>query len=242
MQPPLRVLCTALLLGAAGGNAAAQALADGAPTPQPIITLSASATRGVANDRMHAWLRAEAENADAALAASDVNSRMAKALALARNAAGVDASTAGYSTYQVAEQNRPLRWRVSQTLVLEGADFPGLSALVSRLQGSDGLLLSGLDFTVSGASRLVAEDALTQQAIKSWQQRAQNAAQGFGAGGWRAGRVTIQTNDYARPLPMMRAAGIATAAAAPVATEGGSSDITVTVSGEAILDTVRSPR
>jgi predicted secreted protein len=231
-----------LVLGAAGGNAAAQALADGAPTPQPIVTLSASATRSVANDRMHAWLRAEAENADATLAASDVNARMARALARAKGAAGVEASTAGYSTYQVAEQNRPVRWRVSQTLVLESADFPGLSALVSRLQGNDGLLLSGLDFTVSGASRLVAEDALTQQAIRSWQQRAQSAAQGFGAGGWRAGRVTIQTSDYARPPPMMRVAGIANAASAPVAVEGGNSDITVTVSGEAILDTVRSPR
>ena len=142
----------------------------------------------------------------------------------------------------VAETNRPPRWRVTQTLVLEGGDFAALSGLVSKLQGSDGLVLSGLNFTVSTATRRAAEDALTQQAIRNWQQRAQSAAQGFGAGGWRPGRITVQTNDYARPPPMFRTAGVAAASAAPVAVEGGMSDVTVTVSGEAILDTGRAPR
>ena len=80
---------------------------------------------------------------------------------------------------------------------------------------------------------------LAQRAIQNWQQRAQLAVAAFGAGGWRTGRVTVQTNDYARPQPMYRSAGVA-AASAPVAVEGGMSDVTVTVSGEAILDTARS--
>ncbi|MEO8537414.1 MAG: SIMPL domain-containing protein [Betaproteobacteria bacterium] len=220
--------------------AAAQALTD-APTPQPVVTLTASATGNVANDRMHAYLRAESDNADAAQAASDVNARMARALARARAVAGVDASTAGYSSYQLAEANRPTRWRVSQTLLLESADFAALSGLVSKLQASDGLVMTGLSFSVSNATRQAAESGLTQQAIKNWQQRADRAAQGFNAGGWRTGRITIQTNDYGRPQPMFRAAGVA-ASAPPVAVEGGVSDVTVTVSGEAILDTLRAPR
>ena len=236
-----RICITMLLLGAALA-ANAQTVLDIAPTSQPIVTITASATSNVANDRMHAFLRAEADNADAAQAASDVNARMARALSRARSVTGVEASTAGYSSYQVSEPNRPLRWRVAQTLVLESGDFTALSGLVSKLQGTDGLLLSGLNFSVGAATRRAAEDALTQQAIKSWQQRAQSAAQGFGAGGWRAGRITIQANDYARPQPMFRASGVAAASAAPVAVEGGMSDVTVTVSGEAILDTVRGPR
>ncbi len=226
-------------------SAAARAqttLIENAPTPQPVVSVSASATSNVANDRMQAWLRAEADNADAAQAANDVNARMARALSRAKAVTGVDASTAGYSSYPITEQNRPARWRVSQTLVLESADFSALSTLVSKLQGTDGLLLSSLNFSVSPATRRAAEDALTQQAIKSWQQRAQSAAQGFTAGGWRAGRVTIQTNDYGRPQPMFRTGGVAAASAAPVAVEGGTSEVTVTVSGEAILDTVRAGR
>jgi predicted secreted protein len=233
------------LLGIVAAQGHAQSLPtviDVAPTSQPIVTVTASATSNVANDRMTAYLRAEADNADAAAAASDVNGRMARALSRARSVAGVEASTAGYSSYQISEANRPPRWRVAQTLVLEGGDFAALSGLVSRLQGTDGLLLSGLNFTVSPATRHAAEDALTQQAIHNWQQRAQSAAQGFGAGGWRPGRITVQTNDYARPQPMFRSAGVAAASAAPVAVEGGMSDVTVTVSGEAILDTVRAAR
>jgi predicted secreted protein len=236
----LRAICIAALAAAADA-AVAQTVVDGAPTPQPVVGLSASATGSIANDRMHAILRAEAENADATIAANDVNARMGRALARAKATAGVDASTTGYTTYQVSEPNRPPRWRVTQSLAIESADFPALAALVTKLQAQDGMLLSGLDFSVSAAARHAAEDALTQQAIKAWQQRAQAAAQGFGAGGWRTGRVTIQTSDYGRP-PMIRAAGMAAAKSSPVAVEGGSTDVTVTVSGEAILDTVRAPR
>ncbi|HEY7788363.1 MAG TPA: SIMPL domain-containing protein [Casimicrobiaceae bacterium] len=223
-------------------SASAQPLIESAPTPQPVITITASASSDVANDRMHAFLRADADNADAVLAAGDVNARMARALSRAKAVAGVEASTAGYSSYQISEPNRAMRWRVSQTLSLESADFVALSALISKLQAPDGLLLSGLNFSVSPATRRAAEDALTKDAIRSWQQRAQSASQAFGAGGWRTGRVTIQTNDYGRPQPMLKAAGMAAASVAPVSVEGGTSEVTVTVSGEAILDTVRAAR
>lgn len=228
-----------VVLGAMASSGNAQTLIESAPTPVPIVTVTASATSNVANDRMHAFLRAEADNADAAAAANDVNARMGRALTRARAVAGVEASTAGYSSYQVTEANRPQRWRVSQTLVLESGDFAALSALVSKLQSSDGLVLSGLNFSVSTATRRAAEDALTQRAIQNWQQRAQLAAQAFGVSSWRTGRITVQTNDYARPQPMYRTAGVA-AANAPVAVEGGISDVTVTVSGEAIFDAVRA--
>ena len=230
-----------LLLGALH-HATAQTVLDVAPTSQPIITITASATSDVANDRMHAMLRAEADNADAAQAASDVNARIARALSRARSVTGIDVSTTGYSSFQITEPNRPPRWRVSQTLVLEGSDFATLAGLVSKMQATDNLVLSSLTFTVSAATRRAAEDALTQQAIKNWQQRAQNAAQAFGSAAWRAGRITIQTNDYGRPQPMMRASVAAADARAPVAVEGGMSDVTVTVSGEAILDAMRAGR
>ena len=241
MRCALLLIALPVVLFGTNASAQVQTLIEAAPTTQPIITITASATSNVANDRMLAFLRAEAENADAAQAASDVNARMARALSRARSVTGVDVSTAGYSSWQITEPNRPVRWRVSQTLVLEGGDFAALSALVSKLQGTDGLLLSGLNFTVSPATRRAAEDALTQQAIRNWRERAQSAASGFGSSAWRAGRITIQTNDYGRPQPVMRAAGMATSAA-PVAVEGGMSDVTVTVSGEAILDTQRMTR
>ena len=210
--------------------------------PQPVITLTATASSQLANDRMHAFLRVDVDNPDPVAAGNEVNTRMAKALARAKAVRGVESATTAYSSYQVSERNQPLRWRVSQTLSLESSDFTALAALVSKVQSEDGLVLGGMSFSVSPSARRTAEDALTQQAIKAWQARAQAAAQGFGSSAWRTGYVTIQTGDYARPVPMLRAAGVQAAAAAPIATEGGTSDITVTVSGEAILEPARTTR
>jgi predicted secreted protein len=238
MTRAARGAVAAIALAAFVRAAHGQATLVDAPPAQPIVNVTASATKPVANDRMQAVLRAEADRPDAAQAANDVNTRMARALAHAKAVPGVDARTAGYSSYPISEPNVPIRWRVTQTLVLESRDFVALSALVSQLQGTDGLLLSGLEFSVGPAARRSAEDALTHEAIRSWQRRADLAARAFGANGYRAGRVTIQTNDFGGPRPMYKAGGVAAAASvAPVPIEGGTTDVTVTVSGEAILET-----
>ena len=230
-----------LLLGVTlGGAAAAQTLRnEAAPTPQPVLTITASAQSTVPNDRMHAALRAEAEAPDAAQAAAEVNARIGRALARAKATRGVEAASAGYSTYPINEPNKPARWRVSQGLALESTDFATLAALVTKLQADDKLLISGLSFSVSPAARNAAEDALTREAIHAWQQRARAAASEFGASSWRAGRVTIQGSEPVRPQPMFRAQ--VANAAAPVSVEAGTTDVGVTVSGEVIVETVRAP-
>jgi len=210
-----------------------------APSP-PTVTVSASATSSVPNDRMLAWMRAESDNADATAAAGIVNTRMAKALARAKSAQGIDASTSGYSSFQITEKNQPPRWRVAQTLKLESADFAALSGLISQLQADGGLVVDGTQFSVSETTRRKAEETLTQQAIKAWQARATEAARGFGFDGWRVGKVAIQAGESFRPQPVMRAMAFE-AKAAPVAMEGGNSDVTVTVSGEALLESTRPP-
>jgi predicted secreted protein len=214
--------------------------ADNQPPSMPVVTVSASATASVPNDRMYAWLRAEVDNVDPARAAADVNARMARALARAKGIKGIDVETSGYSSYQITEKGQPARWRITQSLALEGTDFAAMAALVSKLQGEDQLVLSGMNFAVSPEARRKAEDALTQQALKAWQARAQNAATGFGISGWRPGRVTIQTGDFMRPQPiLMRAAAAGVASAPPVSVEAGNTDVTVSVTGEAVLDPAR---
>ena len=52
---------------------------------------------------------------------------------------------------------------------------------------------------------------------------------------------TVQTSDAGQPYPMMHAQGMAMASSAPpVAVEAGTTDVTVTVSGEAVLDAPRA--
>lgn len=232
----------ALLVLAAALTAAAPARAaeDGAPTPVPVVNVSATSSATVPNDRLHAWLRVEAEHASAATAAAEVNQKMTRALPKLRALPDAQVSSAGYTTQQVAEKGRPVRWRVVQSVKVDTGDFAALGDALGRLQAEDGLLLSGMSFALSEELKRRTQDAITQQAIASWRSRAQAAAQGFGYAAWRTGRVHVQTQDGGRPMPMMRASSMAAAAeAAPVPMEAGSTDVSVTVSGEAILEGAR---
>lgn len=233
---------TAIVALAAGSVADPAAAQLPVPPMQPVVTVTAAATATVANDRLQAWLRAEAENPSPAVAASQVNAIVAKALAAARSYPAVKVATTGYSTQQIVEKGKPSRWRVTQTVSLDSADFTAAATLITRLQDEDGLLFSGMGFSLGDKTRRDAEDGVTRQAIRSWQSRAEQAAQGLGFGGWRPGHVTVQASDGGRVYPtMMRAQASPGFAPAPVALEAGTTDVTVTVTGEATLDQATTP-
>jgi predicted secreted protein len=165
-----------------------------------------------------------------------VNARMARALAAAKAASGVEAKTIGYNTWQQWEKSRPGRWRVSQTLSLSGADFAVVAALVSRLQDDEGLLVSSIGFALAPETRRRVEDALTREAIAAWQERARIAADALGYREWRPGHLVVSSGEHApQPRFEMMARADAAPAGRPVAVEGGTAEITVTVSGEAVL-------
>ena len=208
----------------------------------PSVAVTGAATGTVQNDRMLATVRVEADHASATTAAAEVNARMTKALARAKGVAGVEAKSAGYSTWQTWEKGKPSKWKVVQSLALTSTDFPALASLVSKLQDEDGLLVSGIAFSIAPDTRRKAEDALTREAIRAWQQRAATATDALGYGSWRAGRITVSTGDMVvqpRQEMMMRAQP-AQAPAPPIAVEGGTTEITVTVTGDAQLDNLRT--
>jgi len=208
----------------------------GPPLP-PSVTVNASATTMITNDRLQASLRAEVENQSPAAAASQVNATIAKALADAKAYPGVKVATAGYSTQQISEKGKPTRWRVAQSINIDASDFTAAATLMSKLQDENGLLLSGMAFSLTDKTRREAEDSVTLQAIKSWQARAQQAAQGLGFASWRVGHVNVQASGGGPVYPLMRAQPMASVAAAPpVALEAGTTEVTVTVSGDAVLE------
>jgi predicted secreted protein len=215
--------------------ASASAFAQVPARAGPMVTVTASATTTVVNDRLQAWMRAEAENTSAAAAASQVNASIAKALAVAQGYAAVKVATAGYSTHQVSDKVKAQRWQVSQSISLDASDFAAAAALISRLQDENGLLLSGMGFSLAEKTRREAEDRVTQQAIALWQARAQQAGHALGFASWKPGHVNVETGDAPRVFPMQRAMAMSASSNAPVALEGGTTDVTVTVSGEAVL-------
>lgn len=235
-----QIAAVAAAFAAAAMAGAAGAQLPAAPT-QPIVTVSASATATVGNDRLQAWLRAEAENPSPAAAASQVNAIVAKALASARSYPAVKLATTGYATQQISEKGKASRWRVAQTVSLDSADFTAAATLISKLQDEDGLLLSSMGFSLADKTRRDAEDGVTRQAIRSWQSRAEQAAQALGFASWRPGHLSVQAGDSGRIYPTMRAQATTGFAAAPVALEAGTTDVSVTVSGEAVLEAAKMP-
>ena len=200
----------------------------------PAVSLNASATTQVDNDRMTIVLQSESEKPVASAAASEVNAKMAKALAMTKTVSGVTAKTVNYTTNQVIEKGKMVRWRVSQWLQIETADFTAGANLATRLQ-DEGLLLSSLTFSVSPEARRVAVAKLQHEALTEWQALAKQAAASMNYGGYSPGRLAINVNDH-MPPPRPRLAAQAMAASAPeVSVAGGSSEIVLTVSGEAIL-------
>jgi predicted secreted protein len=213
-------------------------LAQVPPDNSPSVNVSASATATVSNDRLQAWLHTEADNVSPAAAAAQVNAASAKAIADARAFPGVKVATIGYSTQQIAEKGKPTRWRVSQTITVDATDFTAAATLLSKLQDENGLLLSNMSFSIADKTRREAEDSVTQQAIKAWQARADQAAKGLGFAAWRVGHVSVQTSG-GQAFPLMRAQAMSMSAAPPVAIEAGTTDVTVNVSGDAVLDRAR---
>ncbi|HKW81635.1 MAG TPA: SIMPL domain-containing protein [Casimicrobiaceae bacterium] len=232
IAPRASAIAVLVAIAAVQAPAMAQPVQSAAP---PAVTVTGTATVTVANDQLQAWLRAEAENPNAAAAASQVNAAIARALADARAFPAVKAATIGYSTQQIVEKGKPTRWQVTQTLSLESSDFTAATTLITRLQDSDGLLLSGMSFSLADKTRRDAEDGVTRQAIRMWQSRADQAARALGFASWRVGHVSVQSGDGGRPRPLMRAQA-STAGFAPVAVEAGTADVSVTVSGDAVLE------
>jgi len=214
-------------------GAAAQPIAS-IPGDVTGVTLTASATMQVDNDRMTIHLQAQSEKPTAAAAAAEVNAAMTKALATAKGVSGVTAKTLNYSTDQVMEKGRMVRWRVTQLLEIETADFTAGANLATRLQ-DDGLLLASLTFGVSPEARRKASAKLQHDALVQWQAIAKEAATSMGYAGYTPGRLTVNASDGG---PRPRFAAQAMAARAPaesVAVSAGSSEMVTTVTGEAIL-------
>ena len=129
-----------------------------------------------------------------------------------------------------------------QSLQLTSSDFAALAGLVSRLQDEDGLLSPGIDVlgraghAAQGRGRVDARgDPLVATARGDGRRRARLRE-------LATGRLTCATGDaVAQPRPeLMMRAQAARPVARRVAVEGGTTELTVTVSGDAMLENLKA--
>jgi predicted secreted protein len=221
----IRPFITFLLIAAAGLNAA---WADETATTLDQIEFQTQAAREVDNDQMQVVLAVEKENTDPARLADEINRAMDWALQQARAQSGVRSRSGVYHTFPVYDQQRIVRWRASQELILESGQTAALNGLVGRLQ--DRLQVKAMNFTVSEQRQAQLEGELTGEALDNFKARAQAIAQRLGAAGYDIVRLQLQDNTGAPPpAPMPVMERMLKAADTAVASEAGTSRLSVGV-------------
>jgi predicted secreted protein len=221
-----------LLAGAAmAQNAVAQSVVQAQPSG--VLSLAAQASEDVPQDVVDITLFYEQEAQDPASLTSVLNQRADAALRQAKGVDNVTAHSGSFTVYPSTDRDgRISAWRGRTEVVLESKDFAAASKLAGKM--SDSMQVGSVTFSLSPEAQRAAEQKLSTQAIASFKQQAQSSAQAFGYSGYAIREVNIGHNGSSpRPVMMMaaRSMGADAKMSAPMALEGGTSTVTVNVSG-----------
>lgn len=203
------------------------ARAEESDTALDRVEFQTQASREVDNDLTRVVLAVEKEHADPARLADDINRAMDWALKTARAETGVRSRSGAYHTFPVYDQQRIVRWRAAQELILESEQNTTLNGLVGRLQ--ERLQVRSMTFGVSEPQRARIEQALTQEALDNFRARAQAIAERLGAAGYDIVRLQLQDDAGMPPMPVQSMARMLKAEDAAVASEAGTSRLSVGV-------------
>ena len=200
--------------------AAALALTASFATPaaaDTVLRMSETARVMVHPDELVAALGPEAVAATPAEAQAQVNAAMARAVALARQTAGVAVTTGFYSVWPQPRGSSSTAgrqdWRASQTLDLRGHDGVALLTLVGALQ-QQGMAVSQLGWQVEAETARRTRAEATKQALGSLRARAEEAAGILGLH-FDSFREVRLDSAQPQPMPMMRAMPMSARAASP---------------------------
>lgn len=236
MQRTIKTIAACALMA---GAVAAYAQNPSAP-PQNVLQLSASGTVQVQQDLLVLTLAATKEAADAAGVQTQLKQALDAALAEARRAAQpqqMDVRTGAFGMYpRYGKDGKITGWQGRAELVLEGRDFPRITATAGKIQS---MSISQIAFDLSREARAKVETEAQTQAIEAFKARASELARGFGFGGYTLREVAVNSNEMSpgpRPRMMaMEAKAASYASDAPVPVEAGKAQVVVTVAGSVQL-------
>jgi predicted secreted protein len=212
---------------------AAFAQSDARYQPAGVLSLSAQASEEVPQDVVTITLFYEQEASDPASLTTTLNQRADAALQKARGVQGVTARSGQFSIFPSTDRDgRISAWRGRTEVVLESHDFAAASKLAGDI--SSIMQVSNVQFSLSPEAQRAAEQKLSGEAIASFREQATAAARAFGYGSYTIREVNVgHAGVPPRPMMMMAARTMSAdaKAAPPVPLEGGTSTVTVTVSG-----------
>lgn len=221
------------------------------PKGSTLINLSATERVEVDQDLLISQLSFEAENDDAAKLQDTINKVMTKALSEAKAVNSVKVSTQSYQVYpydfnpdprplQPGEQPKLQRkWRGSQSLILKSKMPDDLLKLAGKMQAL-GMNMTSLSYTVSPELLEETQNSLLESALVKLKTKAERTAKALGKKKSDLLNVNVDVGGYS-PQPVMysrmsmKAEMAQSDMAAPVAASG-QSDITLTVTAQAMIE------
>lgn len=227
----LLAIAAPLGLGFAPGAALAQSAAQ--TQPAGVLSLSAQASAEIPQDVVTITLFYEQEASDPSSLTNTLNQRADAALQRAKGVSNVTAHSGQFSVFPSTDRDgRISAWRGRTEVVLESRDFAAASKLAGDM--SSIMQIGNVQFSLSPETQRTAEQKLTSEAIASFRDQAAAGARAFGYGGYSIREVNIgHSGLQPRPVMMMSARAMSADAkmAAPLSLEGGTSTVTVNVSG-----------
>lgn len=194
------------------------------------VNLNESAHAEIANDRLVVIMSAQAEGADAATPADEVNRMMDWAMSMLKDLPEVKVQTLDYRSNAIHDKQTIRGWRVKQSLRMEGSDNRLLGDLVGMLQGQ--LQVQSIGYQVSDERRRERLQGLTREALERFQARARHIAESLGRDGYRIVRIHIRDGQQV-PVPVARGMlAEASTAVASARLEAGTQQMSVSVNGE----------
>ena len=224
----IRTVFIATILGCLTAIAQAQ-------TPAPtldVLHLQAEASSTVIPDTAVIVMSVEKQGTDSAALNQEVNQIMQRAVAESKATKGVEASTGAYQSYpRYDNKGQRNGWNMRAELILKSKDFGALGNLAGKLSAS--MLITSNQFEVSRPLREQEEAKLQEQALRAFQQKAEQASRLLGYRTWQIREVTLGTSlNQGQPRqPMLAMRAMAMAEAAPVAIEAGQTTLQLTVAG-----------
>lgn len=229
----------ALALLTSGAAQAGPASEPATPPKAGTLSFSTSYAVEVTQDLMTVTLQANKEGAQAAEVQSGLKQVLDTALAEARRSAtpeGLEVRTGAFSVQpRYNNSGRINGWQGTAQLVLSGTDIARISQVAGRLNQ---LNIVNVGYGLSRALRERHESSLTSQAIARFRDRASQMATDFGLKGYTLGDISVSSTEPGfepRPYLMAMRAKSVEVADAPLPSEPGKGVLSVTVSGQVLL-------
>lgn len=234
MLNPKETLRIAFIASALASTPTFAQITSPTATKQPVVELSAEASRPAANDQIEALLSAEAAGSNLGDLSRQINAQIADALKVAKSYPAVKVQSSNTSTYPVYSKSGKIdSWRMRSDIALESANTAAMSELLGKLQGSLGV--SRLGMKPSPETRKKAENDAMLDAIAAFKARAKVVADALGKS-YQIKQLSVATGGRVAEPMFRMAAKSAMVEAAPMPIEAGESEVTATVSGQIELE------